>query len=132
MTRTMAPTMPASINDLRQRIDRWRRTRERRTAMPAEFRAEAVALARAGRPYAVARALRLNFEALRRRMAESAAGPAAAFVELAATPMLGTAAAPGAVVELSDAAGARLTVRLTGGTELDVPGPVTAFRRRSR
>jgi len=49
MTRPVGPAMAASIRELRQRIDRWRCTRQPRTAMPAEFQAEAVALVRAGR-----------------------------------------------------------------------------------
>ena len=86
MARTTRPALPAGVKELRTRVERWRRTRERRTAMPADLWAEAIALARSGRPYTVARALRVNFEGLRRRMAESAADGRGA-------------AAPGAFVE---------------------------------
>jgi hypothetical protein len=103
--------------------------------MPADLWAEAIALARSGRPYTVARALRVNFEGLRRRMAESAAdgrGAAApgAFVELSGAQILGASSASGAVVELSDGDGVRLTVRLAAGAEVDVARVVAAFRQR--
>jgi hypothetical protein len=127
--------MPAGVKRLRKRIDEWRRTRDRRTAMPADMWDEAVTLARGGRPYAVARALRVNFEGLRRRMAEAGVravgGSAATFVELSGAQILGAepAVTPGGVVELSDAGGMRLTVRLAAGAEVDVARLVTAFRQ---
>jgi len=128
-TRRLA--LPAGVKQLRRRIERWRRTRERRTAMPADLWTEAVALARSGRPYAVARVLGLNFDGLRRRMAEAAASapPPGAFVELSGAQILG-ASVPGAVVELSDGDGVRLTVRLVAGAEVDVARVVAAFRQR--
>ena len=135
MGRTTGPALPAGVKQLRRQIDYWRRTRERRTAMPAELWTEAIALARSGRPYAVAQALRINFEGLRRRMAEAEPGThsaaPAAFVELSGAQILGasSASALGAVVELSDTHGMRLTVRLAAGAEVDVPRVVAAFRQ---
>ena len=135
MARTKGPALPAGVKLLRKRIDYWRRTRDRRTAMPAELWDEAVTLALPGRSWAVARALGVNFQALRRRIAESAPGtpsPGAAtgtFVELSGAQILGAAdGATGTVVELSDAGGIRMTVRLAVGAALDVPRLVTAFR----
>ncbi len=133
MARTKVPALPAGVKLLRKRIEEWRRTRDRRTAMPAELWDQAVALARPGRAWAVARALRISFQALRRRMAETdgRAPPASpsAFVELSGAQILGSTSAAGAVVELSDG-GARLTVRMAAGAELDVARVVAAFRRR--
>jgi hypothetical protein len=133
MARTAGPALPAGVKLLRKRIDYWRRTRDRRTTMPADLWAETIALARSGRPYSVAHALRVNYEGLRRRMAETAAGARAAapdaFVELSGTEIIGSASASGAVVELSDG-DARLTVRMAAGVELDVARIVAAFRRR--
>ena len=97
--------------------------------MPAELWAEAVEVARAGRPYTVARVLRINFEGLRRRMAEGTASTPGAFVELSGAQILASAPASGAVVELSDG-DARLTVRMAAGVEFDVARVVAAFRRR--
>jgi hypothetical protein len=124
--------LPAGVKLLRKRIDYWRRTRDRRTPMPPDLWDEAVALARSGRAYAVAHALGVNFEGLRRRVAE--AGPSdraapGAFVELSGAQILGSPSAPGAVVELSDG-DVRLTVRLAAGVEVDVARVVAAFRQR--
>jgi len=136
MGRTRGNGLPAEVQQLRQRIERWRRTRERRTPMPAGLWAEAVRLARDGRAWAVARALGVNFEALRRRMAEAAGNPPApgrdppaAFGERSGAQVLGaTGGTTGTVVELSDDGGIRLTVRLAAGDTLDVPRVVAAFR----
>lgn len=144
MARTTGPGLPAGVRELRRRIEYWRRTRERRTVMPAELWREAVALARRGGVYAVARAVGIDFGSLRRRMAEAGAvgssGPdARSFVELSGAQILGAAssAASGAVVELSDRDGNRLTVRLAAGAGVDsvaalirgVAGVVAAFKR---
>lgn len=131
MARTKVPALPAGVKLLRKRIDDWRRTRDRRTAMPVDLWDEAVALARPGRAWAVARALGVNFQALRRRVAESAPGtpsrgPATGtFVELSGAQILG---ATGTVVELSDGGGIRMIVRVAAGAALDVPRLVAAFR----
>lgn len=135
MGRRTNAALPAGVYQLQGRIENWRRTRERRTTMPAELWAAAVALARIGRPGAVVRALRINVTGLKRRMAEDvgggqATGPAA-FVELGGAQVLGASSSSGAVIELSDKDDVRLTVRLAAGFELDVAGVVAAFWRRS-
>lgn len=131
MTRATGSRLPAEVRLLRKRIDQWRRTRDRRTAMPTDLWDEAVALGRRGRAWAVSRALGVSFQALRRRMAEAEIGAskAPAFVELTGAEILGSAPSPGAVVELSDGEG-RLTVRLAAGMALDVARVVAAFRGR--
>jgi len=102
--------------------------------MPADLWSEAVSLARVGRAYAVARALRLNFDGLKRRIAEAEAdalAPRGAFVELSGAQILGPSAVPGAVVELLGKDGVRMTVRLASGAELDVARVVAAFRAQT-
>ena len=124
----------ARARELRDQIARWRRTREKRSPMPAELWAEAVGLARSGGTYPIARALQVDYESLARRVAEADAGerggtPAAAFVELTGAQFLGSSAPAGPVVEMADADGVRLTIRLTGGSALDVAAVVHGFRR---
>src|SRR5450759_2143754 len=103
-----AQPVSAGVKQLRTRIERWRTTRERRTAMPRKFWAEAAILAQGHGVYPVARALRISFEGLKRRIAESMAGSTAtvgrpsAFVELTGAELLGGSVMPGTVVELSD------------------------------
>jgi len=55
---------------------------------------------------------------------------AADFIELEAAPFIGSLAPAEAVIELADAAGAKLTIRLAGRGEFDVAGLVGAFWRR--
>ena len=135
MVRTTREGLPAGGRELRERIERWRRTREKRTAMPVELWDEAVRLARGGRAYLIARGVGVDFASLRRRIAEAeasgrradGAATAGRFVELSGAQILGTPAATGPVVELSDRDGVRLTIRLGGGETLDVAGLVQGF-----
>ena len=125
--------LPVGVKRLRERIERWRKTRSRRTAMPAELWTEAMALARSGPKFSIARALGISFEVLRRRMAEAAAGDAeakpGAFVEVSGAQLLGVTPEPGTIVEMSDGAGVRVTVRMAPGAEVDLAGLVTALKR---
>jgi hypothetical protein len=61
----------ARVKEVRDAIVLWRRTRERRTAMPAELWVKAVSLARTRGTYRVARALRVDYASLARRVAEA-------------------------------------------------------------
>jgi hypothetical protein len=126
------------VEALRRRIDRWRRTRESRTAMPADLWAEAVALARdAGQPCRIARAVGVDAGSLTRQVAGAGRGPAsvrapgpARFVELRGMPLLGASASPGIVVEVTNVEGARLTVRIGAGEGFDVAAVVRGFCER--
>jgi hypothetical protein len=121
----------ARVKELRDAITRWRRTREKRTTMPAELWVGAVALARTRGTYQVARALGVDYESLARRVAESRNGQSseapAGFVELRGSDLLGAAT----VIEVSDVDGARMTIRLGAGSALDATALVGAFRRRA-
>lgn len=100
--------------------------------MPAELWARAVVLARASGTYAIARALRVDYQSLARRVAEDggeraeAARSGGGFVELRGADLLGGAT----VVEASDVDGARLTIRFGAGAEFDAAAMLGAFRRR--
>lgn len=129
MPRRKQVELPAGVTRLRDQIERWRTTREKRTRMAPELWAEAVALAQGHGAYPVARALRVNFEALKRRMSETAAAPSAPpvheFVELAPQ-SLAAPSTTGAVVELVDGK-ARVVMRLPEGATLDVARVLCAF-----
>ena len=122
---------------LSEDVERWRRTRGKLSPMPAPLWKAAIALARRLGVNPVKNALGLNYRALRSRVeadgevAASAGAPAARFVELSGAQVLGLPGAGGSVVEIADAHGARLTVRLVAGTQLDVARVVEAFRRPS-
>jgi hypothetical protein len=127
--------LSARVREVRDQIALWRRTRAKRSPMPADLWREAVALARDGGTYPIARAVRVDYESLARRVAEAGARdrggavPAAAFVELTGAQLLGSCTPPGSVVEMVDADGVRLTIRLAGGAPLDVAEVVHGFRR---
>ena len=122
----------ARVAALRAQIEAWRRRRQGR-AMPGELWQAAVELARAHGAYRIARALGLSYQRLQGRLAvvsgdeQSADGAAATphgFVELSARLL---PAAEQNVVELSDASGRRLVIRLGG--QADVPAMIAAFLR---
>jgi hypothetical protein len=116
------------VKELRNRITQWRRTRARRTRMPSELWAGAVALARIEGTYPIARRLRVDYQALARRVAEAGGERTGNgnFIEIRGADLLGGAT----VVEVAEADGARLMIRLGGGSGLDVAALVGAFRRR--
>jgi hypothetical protein len=100
--------------------------------MPAELWAKAVALARASGTYPIARALRVDYGSLARRVAEAigegtVATRHGAFVEVRGADLIGGAT----VIEVSDVDGARMTIRLVAGSQLDATALVGAFRGRA-
>ncbi len=132
------------IDGLRGRIEGWRRqTFPKSRSMPEELWKEASAAAKklgAGR---VARALGLNYEALKERVISSSAGghrggtrrqsqpEGTEFIELSGFPGLNQVnPRDEAVVEVVAADGARLIIRLKG-VSLNVMALVNAFRGRS-
>jgi hypothetical protein len=116
------------IDPLRQQIERWRRTRTKRSPMPEQLWRGAMGLAREYGVYAAAQALRLSYSSLRTRTeavgvlprkADKRSRSQTTFVELAVTPPAAGAAPSGPIVEVTGPQGQRLTVRLRDG-ELDV------------
>jgi hypothetical protein len=119
------------VQQVLARIEQWRRTRPKRTRMPEALWAAATAVAREHGVHLTARALRVNYESLKHRVS---VGPAPAvagrFVELRGADLIGGGPpTSGAVVEVSDVDGARMTIRLGADTELDPAALVGAFRR---
>jgi hypothetical protein len=119
-----------------RRIEHWRETRAKRGRMPERLWEAAVALAREHGVYATSQGLRVNYDSLRARVgarrpkgrAPKARG--AAFVELGPPLPLEPASPTGPVVELTGADGQKLTLRLAGTEELDLPGLVREFWSR--
>ena len=118
---------------LRGRVERWRVSRQKGSAMPGELWESAAALAEEHGVYAVSRELRLSYESLRRRAGQAGGRGRGdetgrdGFVEVRAGQLLGSFSAAGAVVEVWDGGGARLSVRLGERDGVDVVGLVGAF-----
>jgi hypothetical protein len=121
-------------------IERWRRTRAKLGPMPPELWKRAGAVAARVGTSAVAQAAGLNASRVRAQKEEATraavarqAAPRPPFVELSGAQVL--AAAPsdrdGALVELVDGRGGKLTVRLASSAGCDVAQWVEAFRRSS-
>jgi hypothetical protein len=104
----------------RRRIARWRETRAYRgAAMPAALWAAAVALARRHGLYTTARALPVDYGALKKRVnaAGAARATAPAFVELPSVLPSGLGAC---VIELEARPGRRMRIELAGVTMADL------------
>jgi len=104
--------------------------------MPSQLWMEAAALARELGVNPVRSALGLNYESLKRHLGDGGVASRgvseasiAKFVELSGAQVLGSPSA-GPVVELCDASGIRVTVRLAAGSTLEVAELVEAFRGR--
>jgi hypothetical protein len=112
--------LPARLEGLRRRFERWRRTRKVRSRIPDPLWASAVKLATQYGIHRTAKVLRVDYYALRKRvegasavtaskLPEAAAG--ARFLELPAAPWAGCGEC---TLELEDAGGAKLRVHLKG------------------
>ena len=140
MGRAITPSNPDDLQSLRAQIEHWRETRQKQGPMPADLWSTAVSLARERGIYPVSRALSIDYSSLRVRLAESRGSTAPAdvtaqgseFVELSPSPAQSGSGVgiPGMGLELLDADGSRMSLRLSGLDGLDVPGIVSAFRRR--
>jgi len=128
------------VAEVRQRVSDWRSTRPKLEPMPVELWAAAVSLAREHGLYRIARALRVDYGTLKHRLETSAAAAVAsdgrassgAFAVMT-LPLPAPPALPQAIaeVELLEADGSRLSIRLPGAVDLDVASVVSAFRMRA-
>lgn len=123
------------VKQVRGRIEQWRRTRAKRSPMPEPLWDAAVELAQAEGIYPIARALAVNYQTLKCRVAMASngnSGTPAGFVELTPMPANGSVSRGELVLELSSGDGATLTIRLPSERELDVERLAEAFLRRGR
>lgn len=123
------------IEEVRQRVKGWRETRLKLEPMPQELWDAAVALAVEHGVYRVARALRVDYGKLKQLFESRDASVASAEADeggfaVMTLPVPGVAEPirTGAEVELVDADGSRLSIRLPSHGGLDVAGVVAAFR----
>ncbi len=122
------------LSQLRRRIDRWRWTRTKRSPMPEDLWTAATELARELGAYRVARGAGVGYGSLKDRVGArggNGARQGAAFVALDGASLF--SAPPASVrseVELSDASGAKLVIRLGADQTVDVTALLVAFRRR--
>ena len=142
MGREGGEALPKRVETVRQGIEAWRAQRPKLAPMPDELWSAAVGLAREHGVYAVARSLRVDYGALKRRVGQAEEGAAGrewcagGFVQVSGSQLLETESAAersgtaDSVVELMHADGSRMVVRLGGGEPVDVVGLAGAFWRR--
>lgn len=132
MAQTEQPGYEARLEELRGRVEDWRKTREKCSRMPKELWEVAVELAQIGGAEAVARALSLNYESLERRVSVKENGSSreasrAVFMEFA-----GSAIPAECVIELEEGDGAKMKIRLRGSSDRDVESLMRAFWGRGQ
>ena len=133
MGRKKRGVLPREVKQLRTRIERWRRRRLKRSPMPAQLWDEAVSLARRQGNYRIATELGLNYDNLKKRIEtaqEKGGKGTSGVVEVDGGQLFGAFELARTAVEISDAGGAKLVIRLSGREELDVVGLAEAFWRR--
>jgi hypothetical protein len=109
------------VERVRQRLERWRRTRKKRTRIPEQLWQESVEVARSNGVNQTARALGLDYYGLKRRLDAGLAGsaveqePVASFVELVgASP----AVVSECLVEVESASGTKMRIHLKGAPDV--------------
>lgn len=109
--------LPVQLENVRRRFEAWRRTRTGRTRIPDPLWAAAVKVAERHGVHRTAKALRIDYYGLKKRVEEAGSGgvPAradmATFVELAGPLAVGSVEC---LVELEDDSGAKMRVHLKG------------------
>ena len=120
--RVRTAPMPLAMERVRQRFERWRRTRTPgRSPIPNALWAAAVALARRHGLYATSRLLRLDYTALKRRM--STAGDRAVASAASRPMVIELSPAPGlcpCVIEIESPCGGRMRVQVPQVTVPDL------------
>lgn len=117
--------LPARLAGVRRRIERWRRTRRTRSRMPEPLWASAVEVARTHGIHLAAKALRLSYYALKKRVIEGDAtnhrvtegGGVATFVELPSAVQI---ASGECVLEVENDNGVKMRMHLKGVTMPDL------------
>jgi len=113
-----AEGVSARLESVRRRFERWRRTRRVRSRVPEALWAAAVKMARVCGVHRTAKALRVDYYSLRKRVEQEVvesgvpeAGAGATFVELASPAQVGPCEC---TLELENAGGAKMRVHLKG------------------
>jgi len=127
MSKSRKVPSPEQLISLRQQIQEWRKARTGPGPMPEELWAGAVALAKEFGICPIARALPVDYTALRKRMERpSEAGLVKpTFVQLPAT--VAQAVVPSTSVEISARDGSRMLIHLEAGRGMEAASIVAAF-----
>jgi hypothetical protein len=111
--------LPVRLEGVRQRFEKWRRTRKVRSPIPETLWASAVKMAGTFGLHRTAKTLRVNYYTLKKRVEREAAAasrtpeedPVTTFFEL--TPPVASGSCE-CTMELEDSGGAKMRIRLNG------------------
>lgn len=129
-------SLPESVRELSSRIEQWRRTRLHLCAMPDGLWDEAAALARAHGIFAIAQALHVSYDSLKKHASARALarrrndGGARGFVELPPSAPVFGAPQTDTVVEITNRAGDRLAIRFPAHAHVDLGALASALIAR--
>lgn len=128
MSKRKTQALPPSLAKARRRFDRWRKRNRPRARLPEDLWSAAVEL---GLEYGVnptAKALRLDYYSLKKRLEafEGRDDPASPFIEI--LPGMGSAASADCTMEIEDGNGAALRIRVQGVDLPDLAAIARAFR----
>jgi hypothetical protein len=120
------------LAQVKEQLSGWRGKRKPGERIPAALWAAAVGMAEAHGLHRVSQELRLDYAALKKRLAAAGGGvrtgqPEARFVELFAAPTSPPAGNRECVVELQTARGAKMRVELNGAGLAGLAGLCSAF-----
>lgn len=124
--------LPTRVDSVRRRFARWRQTRRGLACIPESLWAAAVEMAATCGGSQTAKALRVNYNALRKRVEHQAAAArhrpeensVTTFVELAPPPRVGSCQC---TLELEDDSGAKMRVHLEGAEAPDLAALSRSF-----
>ena len=132
-----SPLSSTRVKEVQRQITHWRKTRRKRSPMAPALWDAAASLARTHGIYAIAQALRVSYESLKRHVEQPPRDGSLSrletpgFVEVPAGQLVSSSEVAGTVVEITAPDGARLVVRLPDGAHnLDVLRLADTFWRR--
>ena len=131
MKRRRGAALPARLEKARDRFEAWRKSRDKRSAIPEKLWKLATRLAQDFGVHPVSRALRVNYERLKARAGASAGKTRrprrrrrSPFVELPTDPPVFS---PPCVIELEKPSGAKMRISLQSAGAVDVATLTSAF-----
>lgn len=120
MDQQFVPTAKATIEEVRQRFEQWRESRKQRSPIPEGLWEGAVDLCADHSIYKISRSLRLDYNALKRRIhyshPKSLPVTSSAFVEL---DLKSSQPETECLVEMEDKGGTKMKLYIKGGLCLD-------------
>lgn len=124
--------LPARLEGVRRRLERWRKTHPARARIPEPLWTAVVKMAEAYGIHRTAKSLRLDYYSVKKRVEAKAAAAgkipkeptAAAFLELTPVPRIGSCEC---TVEFEDPGGAKMRVHLQGNEAPDLAALSRSF-----